>query len=58
MPGELRNYSFDDYQSKSHIHIKAAGQMTIEEWRRELIDSGELTKEVMSQEVDLDLGDD
>jgi len=58
MPGELRNYSFEDYQSSSPIHIKASGQMTLEDLRRELIDSGELAKEVMRQEVELDISDD
>lgn len=58
MPGELRNCDYEDYRTYSHIHIRASGQMSLEDLRRELVDSGELAKEIMSQEVDLDLGED
>jgi len=58
MPGELRNYNADDYMLTSPLHIKAAGQMTIEDYRRELIESGELAKEAVAHEVQLEINED
>ncbi|MEI8338311.1 MAG: hypothetical protein WCF91_00060 [bacterium] len=58
MPGELGNFSFEDYQATSHIHLKASGQMTFDDLRRELNNSSEVAKEVMRQEVDIDFGED
>lgn len=58
MPGEIRNYNEEDYRTTSPIHIKAAGQMTIEEYRRELIETGELAKEAVAHEVQLEISED
>jgi hypothetical protein len=58
MAGEMYNSNYDDYQLRSPLHIKASGQLSLEDYRRDLIETGELAKEAVASEVELDTSQD
>lgn len=59
MTREIKAYDNELYEPvvTAH-HLKEAGQMSLSDWRRELIESGELGSKLLSHTVELEISED
>lgn len=55
MSGYINKLFYGQTKMSVHDELRLAGQMNFEDYKRELIESGELAEEAVAQEVELNL---